>query len=112
MSQHINPTPKQTDVTALNSKITNSLKSGQNLIGNIIVPGYNTGSGNYFDFFVPCSTGGKTVTSASLADSTAIHLPTTIANFSSAQEVRVSGQTDYGVKLEVRYPSTNTPNIC
>ena len=100
------------ELGSLSSKIKNSLKSGQNSIGNIIVPGYNTGSGNYFDFFVPCSTGGKTVTSASLADGTAIYLPTTIANFSSAPEVTVIGQTDYGVRLEVRYPSTNTPNVC
>jgi hypothetical protein len=105
-------TSVQEQINSLNSKITNSLKSGQNSIGNIIVPGYNTGSGNYFDFFVPCSTGGKTVTSASLADGTAIYLPTTIANFSSAPEVTVIGQTDYGVRLEVRYPSTNTPNVC
>ena len=97
---------------ALNSKITNVLKSGQNRIGNIILPGYNTGSGNYFDFFVSCSTGGKTVTSASLVNGTSIYLPTTVANFSSAPEVTVLEQTAYGVRLEVRYPSTNTPNVC
>lgn len=100
------------DITALNSKITNSLKSGENFIWNIIACGYNTGSGNYFDFFVPCSTGGKTVTSASIADDSIVYLPTNVASFPSTPNVTVIGQTDYGVRLEVKYPSTNTPNIC
>lgn len=97
---------------ALISKITNSLRSGKNVIHNIIAAGYNTGSGNYFDFFVPCNTGGKTVTSASIAADSAIYLPTTRIGFSSDPEVTVIGQTNYGVRLEVKYPSTNTPNIC
>lgn len=109
---NVGNTDLQEQVTSLNSKITNVLNSGQNLIGNIILPGYNTGSGNYFDFFVPCNTGGKTVTSASLENTTIIHLATTLINFSSAPEVTVMGQTAYGVRLEVRYSSPNTPNVC
>ena len=98
-------------VNALNSKITNYLKSGTNNIGNIIVPGYNTGSGNYIDCFVPCSTGGKTVSSASASSSTLVYLPTKRISFSSAPTITVLETNAYGVRLELAYPSTETANI-
>ena len=91
-------------VNALNSKITNYLKSGTNNIGNIIVPGYNTGSGNYIDCFVPCSTGGKTVSSASASSSTLVYLPTKRISFSSAPTITVLETNAYGVRLELAYP--------
>ena len=104
-------TSLQAQVTALNSKITNYLKSGTNNIGNIIVPGYNTGSGNYIDCFVPCSTGGKTVTAASASASTLVYLPTKRISFSSAPTITVLETNAYGVRLEIAYPSTETANI-
>ena len=98
-------------VSSLNSKMTNYLKSGTNNIGNIIVPGYNTGSGNYIDCFVPCSTGGKTVSSASASSSTLVYLPTKRISFSSAPTITVLETNAYGVRLEIAYPSTETANI-
>lgn len=98
-------------VNALNSQMTNYLKSGTNNIGNIIVPGYNTGSGNYIDCFVPCSTGGKTVTAASASASSLAYLPTKRISFSSAPTITVLETNAYGVRLEVAYPSTETANI-
>ena len=98
-------------INALNSQMTNYLKSGTNNIGNIIVPGYNTGSGNYIDCFVPCSTGGKTVTAASASSSTLVYLPTKRITFSSAPTITVLETNAYGVRLEIAYPSTETANI-
>ena len=98
-------------INALNSQMTNYLKSGTNNIGNIIVPGYNTGSGNYIDCFVPCSTGGKTVTAASASSSTLAYLPTKRISFSSAPTITVLETNAYGVRLEIAYPSTETANI-
>ena len=93
------------------SGMTNYLKSGTNNIGNIIVPGYNTGSGNYIDCFVPCSTGGKTVTAASASASSLVYLPSKRVSYSSAPTITVLATTAYGVRLELAYPSTETANI-
>jgi len=98
-------------VNTLNSQMTNYLKSGSNSIGNIICSGYNTGSGNYIDCFIPCSTGGKTVTAASASSSTLVYLPTKRISFSSVPTITVLETNAYGVRLELAYPSTETVNI-
>lgn len=93
------------------SKIA-GLKSGTNNIGNILCAGYNTGSGNYADFFVPINTNGKNVVSASISSNSLVFLSSKRVTFSSAPSITVEGYTDYGVRLELRYPSTETANIC
>ena len=98
-------------VNTLNSQMTNYLKSGTNNIGNAIVPGYNTGSGNYIDCFLPISTGGKTVTAASASASSLVYLPSKRVSYSSAPTITVLETTAYGVRLELAYPSTETANI-
>lgn len=105
------PCTDRAEFYSLSSKMTNYMKSGTNNIGNIIVPGYNTGSGNYIDCFVPCSTGGKTVSSASASSSTIVYLPTKRISFSSAPTITVLETNAYGVRLELAYPSTETANI-
>ena len=97
-------------ISALNSNLTNTLKSGANSIDNLIVGGYATGSGNYFDVFVPLSTSGKTVTAASASSSTIILLPGKRIEFSSAPTITVLSTTKYGVRLEISFPSTQTGN--
>ena len=102
----------------IDSKIAQStanvstLKSGETTVGNIMCAGYNTGSGNYFDFFVPINAKGLTPISASVSSDTAIFTPTGRISFSSQPSITVMGATDNGVRLEVAYPSTQTPNIC
>ena len=98
-------------ISALNSNLTNTLKSGENNIRNIIVGGYSTGSGNYFDLFIPLNTSGKTVTAASVASSTVVFLPSKRVEFSSAPAITVQATTKYGVNLELTFPSTQVGNV-
>ena len=99
---------------ALSDTVSNiaGLKSGTNNIGHVMCAGYNTGSGNYVDFFVPINTNGKNITSASIASNSAVYLSSKRVTFSSAPSVTVQGFTNYGVRLELQYPSTQTANIC
>lgn len=89
-----------------------TLKSGETTVGNIICAGYNTGSGNYFYFFVPISAKGLTPISASASSDTVIFTPTGRIPFSSQPSITIRGSMHNGVLLEVGYPSTQTPNIC
>lgn len=89
-----------------------TLKSGETNVGNIICVGYNTGSGNYFDFFVPINAKGLTPISASASSDTVIFTPTGRISFPSQPSITVLGSTDNGVRLEVTFPSTQAPNIC
>lgn len=107
----VGATSLQDQVTTLGNQMTNYLKSGTNNIGNVIVPGYNTGSGNYIDCFLPISTGGKTVTAASASASSLVYLPSKRVSYSSAPTITVLETTPYGVRLELAYPSTETANI-
>lgn len=89
-----------------------TLKSGETTIGNIICAGYNTGSGNYFAFFVPINAKGLTPISASAHSDTVIFAHTGRIQFSSQPTITVMSSMDNGVLLQVTYPSTQTPNIC
>jgi hypothetical protein len=89
-----------------------TLKSGETTVGNIVCAGYNSGSGNYFDFFVPIGAKGLTPISASATSDTAIFTSTGRISFSSQPSITVAASMDNGVLLELRYPSTQTPNIC
>lgn len=89
-----------------------TLKSGATYIGDVVCAGYNTGSGNYFDFFVPIEAKGLTPISASATSDTVIFTPTGRVPFSSPPSITVRGSTGNGVLLEVMYPSTQTANIC
>ena len=105
-----NNTKIDTAIGTLNSKI--GLQSGTNNIGGVICAGYNTGSGNYCDAFIPINTNGKTVTSVSADDSSCIFLGASRIDFSSAPTISVLGQTDFGVRVEISYPSAKTSNVC
>ena len=95
---------------ALNSNI--GLISGTNNIGGVICAGYTTGSGNYVAFFIPISTNGKTVTSVTVDDSSAVFLPTKRVDFSSAPTVTIQGTVKNGIRAEIQYPTTQTSNTC
>ncbi len=103
---------------ALNDLIAQStaniftLKSGETTIGNIMCAGYNTGSGNYFAFFVPVEAKGLTPISASVTSETVIYTPTGRFIFPSRPTITVTQSYGNGLILEVSYPSTQTPNIC
>ena len=103
-------TPTRAEMDTVTGNLTNTLKSGANSIDNLIVGGYSTGSGNYFDLFVPLSTSGKDVTAASVSSSTIVFLPTQRVNFSSAPTITVLATTKYGVRLELAFPSTQVAN--
>lgn len=100
------------DLVAQSTANIFTLKSGETTVGNIICAGYNTGSGNYFDFFVPIEAKGLTPISASASSDTAIFTPTGRISFSSQPSITVAASIDNGVLLELHYPSTQTPNIC
>ena len=106
------PLKQMQDAIAQSTANISTLKSGETTVGNIICVGYNTGSGNYFDFFVPINAKGLTPISASATSDTAIFAPTGRIVFSSQPSITVSASMDNGVLLEVHYPSTQTPNIC
>lgn len=72
--------------------------------------GFNTGSGNYVDFFVPLILGnGRTVSSVTFKGS--VFSGTTRNYVSSASSVEVLNVTRNGIFCEYHYPSTQTPNV-
>lgn len=100
----------QNGLNALNSNLTAYLKSGINSIGNIILAGYITGSGNYVDAFIPINTCGKTVTSISASKNTSVFTIDGNIRFSSAPTITLVERTDFGLRIDVTLPSTQTPN--
>lgn len=101
----------QAEVYALNDKISAYLKSGTNSIGNIILAGYITGSGNYMDAFIPINTCGKTVTSISAnANLSAVFTIDGSVLFPSGPTITVMGITDFGIRIEVTLPTAQTAN--
>lgn len=90
----------------------NGLQSGTNNISGVICAGYNTGSGNYVDFFIPINTNGKTVTSITVDNSSSIFLPSKRIDFSSAPTVIVQETVKNGIRGEIQYATTQTANVC
>ena len=99
-------------INTVNSKISAYLKSGTNNIGRVILSGYITGSGNYIDVFLPLNTSGKTVTSVTAVESNETRLFTVdgTVSFSSAPTISLVEKTNFGLRLEIALPSTQTPN--
>lgn len=87
------------------------LKTGVNYIGNIFCAGYNTGSGNYIDVFVPINTNGRTVLSASALEGSIAFNPSGKVDFSVPPTISVLEYTNFGIRLEIAYPSTQNSNI-
>ena len=90
----------------------NGLQSGTNNIGGVICAGYNTGSGNYVDFFIPIATNGKTVTSITASSSTSIFLPSKRIDLSSTPTITVQETVKNGIRAEIQYATTQTSNVC
>ena len=81
-------------------------------LGDIIAPGYVTGSGNYFNFWLPLKiTAGLSVTSASVSGGAfyAVGGPITSGNFGSPLLSSYT-KTLYGSRFEFRFASTQTAN--
>ena len=91
---------------------SNKLYKGVNNTGKVIACGYNTGSGNYFDFFLPCDTSG--ITSVSVVLSTASNAIFIAAGTRTAlpQNTTLTAIfiNDFGLTLEYNYDSTQTAN--
>lgn len=88
------------------------LQSGANHLGNIMCAGYNTGSGNYISVFIPVNTNGMTVSSVTASSSeSAIFDGTGRQLFTSALTINILETTQFGIRIEIRYESTKTPNI-
>lgn len=102
----------QHEVYQLNAYTRNiGLQSGANYMGNIICAGYNTGSGNYVDVFVPVNTNNRTVLSATVSAESAIFDDTGRQIFTSAPTISILETTKFGIRLEIVYESTKTPYV-
>lgn len=88
-----------------------ALKSGQNSIGNVILAGYNTGSGNYIDVAIPIIRNGETITGVSILSTSVVFSGSGRTTFSSAPAATIISQTDRFLIAEFKYASTQTANI-
>ena len=99
-------------VSSLNSKTsTVVLQPGTNNIGNFIVAGYNTGSGNYFDTFISIDTSHiNTISSVSVeSGSSVISADERYTIPSDAAAVLIEKQP-CGILVEFAYSSTKPVN--
>ena len=87
------------------------LKTGINYVGNIFCAGYNTGSGNYVDVFVPINTNGRTVSSADALAGSIAFIPSGKIDFSNPPAISVLEYTNFGIRLEIAYTSAQNSNI-
>ena len=87
------------------------LKAGSNYVGNIFCAGYNTGSGNYVDAFVPLNTNGRTIQSATASASSMALIPTGRIDFNTPPTINILESTNFGFRVEVTYPSTQAPSV-
>lgn len=87
------------------------LQSGANYISSIICAGYNTGSGNYVDVFVPVNTNNKTVTSVTAGSTSVIFDANGRNTFTSAPTIAIVETTKFGIRIDITYESTKTQNI-
>lgn len=113
-------TTKSNTVAAIN-KVKAGVDTNSNAIVNVITApgtytmigcyaGFNTGSGNYVDFFVPLTLGnGRTVSSVTFKGS--VFFGTTRHNISNASSVDVLNITKNGIFCEYHYSSTQTASI-
>lgn len=86
------------------------LKQGANYVGNIFCAGYNTGSGNYVDVFVPINTNGRTILSASASEGSIAFIPSGKIDFPNPPTISILEYTNFGIRLEIAYPSTQNSN--
>lgn len=98
-------------LNALNNKIS-ALDTGSNFIGEMICAGYNSGSGNYAELFIPINTNGKTIIAVTANSDSAIFLPSDRVLFSNPPTITVVGTYKNGVRIELQYATTKTANIC
>lgn len=77
-----------------------------------VFAGYNTGSGNYVDFYVPVYVAkSRSVTSARLVTSASVLFGSSRINLSVPINLTIMKQTFSGLNLEMPYSSTQTENI-
>lgn len=83
------------------------LYKGTNNTGKVILTGYNTGSGNYIDIFLPCDTSGITSATAYLSTETnRVYVAPDIS-----LDLPINGTFDVtvntmGIIMEYHYPTT------
>ena len=88
------------------------LKPGSNLVGKVILAGYNTGSGNYFDAFFPADvTHINSITSVTLASQSAVFDPTGKTDLSGSELSLTGNIQTHGVTIEGHYQTTKSPNV-
>ena len=93
----------------------NSFVKGSNNIGSCIYAAHTTGSGNYIDFFIPCSY-DPTITTGAIADTStlAIYLPAKVLTASDVDFTAPITITKClnGLRVEIKFAGTqviNTP---
>ena len=96
----------------LNEHIGNIINAAGTYEFDCICAGYNSGSGNYVDFFAPMMIKpGLTITSAKLKANSSIFYGTTRENISSETNVSATSIQRFGVYLEMQYSSSRTANV-
>ena len=84
--------------------------AGTYTFSNLILPGYITGSGNYFGFYFYITNNPSLTISTATAESIYIYLNENRIDLSSSS-ITVVNKNPYGIRMELRFPSTQTPNI-
>jgi hypothetical protein len=98
--------------TALSDKYASNLRPGMTFINKMICAGYNTGSGNYVDLFIPVPVApGVSVTSVTASTSgSTIYTSSGPISLQNATAEVLSYNT-YGIVAEFRYSSTQMKSI-
>ena len=102
--------PLDHDLAVLNSNIANIITTPNTYTLSGCFAGFNTGSGNYVDFFIPIIISNtRTVSSVSFKGS--VFFGTTRYNVSNITSVEVISVARNGLLCEFTYPSTQTQNV-
>ena len=86
------------------------LKTGTTEV-QIVAGGYVTGSGNYFDFFLPCPIDTSKTYTVSLTTSISIKTPSANILAANIGAVTVLGKYFNGLYCEVAFATTQTPSV-
>jgi hypothetical protein len=88
------------------------LRPGETYVGRMICAGYNTGSGNYVDLFlpVPVAPGVSVISVTASSSDSAIYTSSGMLKFQD-NTAEVVLYNAYGIVVEFRYASTQSYNI-
>lgn len=112
-TSYVNPTRMNHIEDGIEQACSQRIEKGTYTATNAIFSGHNSGSGNYFSFFIPCKY-DTTITSVTVGSSASlsIYAPSTVFTASDIDfSVQSMNKTPFGIQVELKYTSTKAANI-